>query len=489
MSGLVGLFYGPTPGPIQYSPWNGDLHHDLNIQCPFFPVFALNHDELFDAYRETYHNFLPEAKRLAKEIFYANGAHFDMAFNALGRSMFQGVGKYRYAFMGSYVALIHCIAWKYKQDVEELRERIYPFLKEVIAFYRSMMKDKHLWPAHAAELDVMDCANPVQTISMLKICLKTAIEAADLLNTDVELKKQWCDMLNKLPEYPTGIDCKGRKIVLDGEGIHPDHHVGQAGCIHPVYPCGEVDEFSNLEELELYKHTLQSVVEKTAQTSYAADSTFYFQCVWQCFFRAMTALRLGMHDEFWNFYMPMFMDTYVKPNGLCSHDACCIVDPAVSEKNLENIPGESLLDVDDWMPKSEPWSNGGMSTPNLEAKKYTVPLIEASADFLTMITETLLQSHNGIIRIFPAWPKDKDASFENFVAEGDIKVSAKMENGEVNFIKLVKGKNCRLNSVKIKLPWTDGIKKYDFPENGIIRINHQKERKCTCKNSREALPV
>jgi len=476
MSGLVGLYYGPTPGPIQYAPWNGDLHHDLNIQCPFFPIFALNHGELFDAYRETYHNFLPEAKRLAKDIFQADGAHFDMSFNALGRSMHQGVGTYRYALMGSYVALIHCIAWKYKQDIEELRKRIYPFLKEILAFYQSIMRKDdsgcyRLWPAHAVELDVMDCANPVQIVSMLKICLKTAIEATDILHTDTELKDCWVDMLDKLPEYPKGLDHKGRKVVLDGEGIHPDHHVGQAGCIHPIYPCGEIDEFSSNEELELYRLTLESVVEKTAQTSYADDGTLYFQCVWQCFFRAMTALRLGQSDDFWSLYLPMFLKAYVKPNGLCSHDACIIVDSDVSEKHLETIPDEYLMDVDEKMSKFEAWcGHSGTSTPNVNAKRYVVPLIEASADFLTMIAETLLQSHNGIIRVFPAWPKNKDASFENLVAEGDVKVSSEIKNGRVTFVRLEKGANCRQSSVTLKLPWTETVEKHMFPKHGVIRI-------------------
>lgn len=476
ISGLLGLCYGPCSGPIQYTPWNGDLHHDLNVQCSFFPVFAVNHAELFDAYRETYYNFLPEARRLAKEIFEAEGAHFSMCFNAHGKAISLGLGHYRYGLMGSYVALIHCIAWRYNQDTDELRERIYPFLKDVIKFYQSIMKKDEtgiyrLWPAHACELDVLDCANPVQTMSMLKVCLETAIEGADILKTDSGLKETWEDMLENMPEYPTGIDQKGRKIILDGEGIPPDHHVGQAGCILPVYPCGEVDEFSGDDILQLYNETFESVLDKTAEVSYADDNTFYYKCVWACFFRAMTALRLGQKDKFWNLYLPMFLKAYVKPNGLCSHDACVVVEPALSEKNIENIPDESLIDVGEKMPKIEAWmGHAGTSTPNSDANRMSVPLIEANADFLTMITETLLQSHNGIIRVFPAWPKDKDASFENLKAEGDISVSSEMKDGKIVFLKLEKGRNCRLGKVKIKSPDSKEIKEYEFSENGIIEI-------------------
>jgi len=476
MSGLLGLYYGPTPGPIQCTPWNGDLHHDQNVQCPFYPVFALNHGELFDAYRETYHSFLPEARRLARDVFKVEGAHFDMCFNAQGHSMFQGVGQYRYGFLGSYVAIVHCMAWRYKQDIHELRERIYPFLKEILTFYQSIMQKGtdgryRLWPANAVELEVMDCANPVQTICMLKVCLKTAIEAADILNVDKELRYGWQEFLDNLPDYPLGVDNKGRTVIVDGEGIHPDHHIGQASGLYPVYPCSEFDEFSDPEVLKLYRQTFEGVLEKTNEIVYADNESYYYKCVWACFYRAMTAIRLGDTDVFWSHYLPMFMKAYVKPNGLCSHDACIIVDPDVSEKHLETIPDEYLMDVDERMSKFEVWcGHSGTSTPNVNAKRYAVPLIEASADFLTMITETLLQSHNGVIRVFPAWPKNKDASFENLVAEGDVKVSSEIKSGRVTFVRMEKGANCRRSSVTLKLPWTETVEEHMFPKHGVIII-------------------
>ena len=83
-----------------------------------FPVHALNHSDLFDAYLESYHEYLPEARRLAREVWGAQGAHFDMCFTTLGKSILGGVGHYRYFFGGSYVALMHCLAWRHRRDLE-----------------------------------------------------------------------------------------------------------------------------------------------------------------------------------------------------------------------------------------------------------------------------------------------------------------------------------------------------------------------------------
>lgn len=472
ISGLLGLCYGPSVGPLQISPWTGDLHHDLNVQCPFFPVHALNHSELFEAYMATYESFLPEARRLAKDVWGVTGAHFDMCFNAAGKSIFGGAGHYRYFFGGSYVGLMHCLAWRYKHDVEELRTRIYPFLKEILEFYANVMKmgedgKYHLDPAHAPELDIMNTSDPVQTIAMLKVCLETAVEATQLLQIDDSLKQLWQDLLDQLPEYPIGIDSKGRRIILDALNVPADHHVGQAGPLHPVYPCGQIDEFSNQKDIDLYLDTLESAVEKTAQKSYAVERDFYYSCVWQCFFRAMTALRLGKVDEFWSTYMTMFLRAYTKPNGMISHDACVIVDSADSEANIHTIPDITMSDIGQVMPAFEPWCghNGG-STPNPAAKALSIPLIEGSADYLTMITECLLQSHNGIIRVFPGWPKDKDAEFTDLIAEGNIRISAKYEQGEVTFIKLCnnqKKEYQQKTTVKIVSPWTGKIEVYELP--------------------------
>lgn len=474
LPGLLGLCYGPSFGPMQITPWTGNLTQDLNVQCPFFPVHALNHSELFDAYLESYHEYLPEARRLAREVWGVGGAHFDIAFNTLGKSCAGGVGHYRYFFGGSYVALMHCLSWRHRRDLERMRHRVYPFLKEVIEFYQHMMRKGtdgrfHLHPAHACELDIMATGDPAQVVCMLKICLRTALEAAGLLGEkNTALVDGWKELLELLPQYPLGIDANGREVVLDGDGIPADHHVGQAGCLHPVYPCGEVDEFSDPETLALYNRTLDSVVEKTAQVSYADEDGYHYQCVWQCFFRAMTALRLGRVEEFHRRYLPMFLRSYVKPNGLVSHDACVVAPSAKTEANLAKIPNESLLDVGEEMPKFEPWcGHAGGTTPNPAGKELAIPLIEGSADLLTMVTECLLQSHNGIIRVFPAWTGD--ARFSGLVAEGNVSVAACLREGKLQYARLRRLPG-GVERVRFKSPWTGKVEDLHLPAEGELTL-------------------
>ena len=69
--------------------------------------------------------------------------------------------------------------------------------------------------------------------------------------------------------------------------------------------------------------------------------------------------------------------------------------------------------------------------------------IENCAGF-NAINEMLLQSHEGVLRFFPCWPKAQAARFGTLRAVGAFLVSAEMQNGVVSGVKIIsdKGKDC-----------------------------------------------
>ena len=66
------------------------------------------------------------------------------------------------------------------------------------------------------------------------------------------------------------------------------------------------------------------------------------------------------------------------------------------------------------------------------------------------VTEMLLQSHEGVIRFFPVWPKEQDARFGSLRAVGAFLVSAELTNGVVRAVKIrsEKGRACTVQN-----PW------------------------------------
>jgi alpha-L-fucosidase 2 len=88
------------------------------------------------------------------------------------------------------------------------------------------------------------------------------------------------------------------------------------------------------------------------------------------------------------------------------------------------------------------------SYPNL-ILNYGGGGIENVSGFLA-VAEMLLQSHEGVIRLFPVWPKEQPARFGNLRTVGAFLVSAELNNGEIGGVRVQsdKGRPCTIQN-----PW------------------------------------
>ena len=67
--------------------------------------------------------------------------------------------------------------------------------------------------------------------------------------------------------------------------------------------------------------------------------------------------------------------------------------------------------------------------------------LEGNFAFASALQEMLLQSHTGVVRLFPAIPSDwQDVSFSTLRTYGAFLVSASMEKGEVNKVEITSEK-------------------------------------------------
>jgi len=105
------------------------------------------------------------------------------------------------------------------------------------------------------------------------------------------------------------------------------------------------------------------------------------------------------------------------------------------------------------------------------------PVIESPLGMADAIHYLLLQSCNGELRIFPALPSDwKDAAFADLRAEGAFLVSAKMENGKLEVLRIEseQGEPLVLRSPylegEITVTYSDGRTALIIPEQGRYHI-------------------
>lgn len=100
------------------------------------------------------------------------------------------------------------------------------------------------------------------------------------------------------------------------------------------------------------------------------------------------------------------------------------------------------------------WPNG-FSKGNIHG-------IENFSTVPNTVNEMLLQSHEGVLRFFPVWPKDKDARFGTLRARGAFLVSAELKSGVVSGVTILseKGRDC-----VVVTPWPG--KKVSVTRNGV----------------------
>ena len=77
--------------------------------------------------------------------------------------------------------------------------------------------------------------------------------------------------------------------------------------------------------------------------------------------------------------------------------------------------------------------------------------LSESVGIAAMISEFLVQSVDNMIRVFPCWPKDKDASFTNLRTQGGFLVTAEQKAGKIVKLEITSTVGGKLRLLN---PWT-----------------------------------
>ncbi len=450
VGGLCGLWYGPMDTPSQILPWKGYYTNDYNAQLPVMPVFRVNHPELADGAFRTLFQQLPGARRNAAELYRLPGAYYPVSTDPTGDEV--SSGPYRFCQgSGPYWSVFLWWHYLYTHDKEYLRRVSYPIMREVAIFFTSYLvwhedeKLYHLEISQNPELMYVKYPDPIDTLSLLKYTLRATVEAARILQRDKDLAVKCRHVLNHYPPYP-----RYEKEFSPLKGLR-SNHITHLRTLSALIPCGEFDPevapgWYGICRSEINKMDLWSKQYACNLGRMGGYTGFVYHI-------GMPACWLGLKDIAWG-YMEDLLKANVKPNGLISHNSAVLADSALSEKNIKNIPGIALYhDFDPEPLKAAETLNGRFleqTTENLDCRDTMFPAFEGPAVYLFLLNEMLLQSHNGILRVFPGLPDNRDASFTDFRAEGPTLVSASKVKGKVHFVRL---KAKRTVSWKLKNPW------------------------------------
>lgn len=305
---------------------------------------------------------------------------------------------------------VQSLWWQYKYTLdEEYLRRVYPVLRAAAEFLVAFVSkgedgEYHIIPTVSPEnwgatVDFRLNRDCIIDLALTEFLLDAVAEGSRVLGIDADRREKWREVRRNLAPYPTGEGPFGR-VWLDVRDAPAEYVYNVPVTLGPVFPAEQVGLGSKAELLELARRTA-----KTIRLEGGND------LVWQPLARA----RLGMLDLEW----------------FKREVRYCLTPLGAANDRVRQIDGRySDATNFDFMMRMGVW------TENL-----SLPAV---------INECLLQSYDGVIRLFPNRMNLGTAAFRDLRAAGAFLVSARFDGKRVSGVRLKSEKGARVRMVK---PW------------------------------------
>lgn len=391
-------------------PWKGDYHHDLNTQLSYWPAYTGNHLQEGLGYLNTLWNQRDEYKRYTKEYFEKDGMNIPGVCTLLGVPMGGWIQYSMSQTVSAWLAQHFYLHWKYSADREFLQQRAYPFLKDVAVFLEQIsVVDKggvrKLVMSSSPEIFdnsinawFKDMTN--YDLSLMHFAFSAASELAAELDLPEE-SAHWKTLNDQLPDY--NLDKDGALTFAKGFPYEQSHrHFSHAMAIHPL---GMIDWSQGEKSQKIIKETIKKLDEV------GPDYWTGYSYSWFGNMKARAFDGEGAAEE-----LRTFAECFCLRNTF--------------------------------------HANGDQTKSGKSKFTYRPFTLEGNFAFASGIQEMLLQSHTGIIHVFPAIPADwKNVSFDNLRAMGAFLISAEKSEGKLVKLRIYPEQG---GTLRIALPNIDG---------------------------------
>lgn len=423
-------------------PWKGDFHNDLNTQLSYWPAYSANHLDLEEGFLNWLWKNRKTFKKYTKTYFESSGLNVPGVATLAGEPM---GGWIQYSFgpsVGGWLAQHFYLHWVFSRDKRFLLKKAYPWLRDVARYFKEISvkdsKGMRKLPIssspeiHNNSIKAWFSQTTNFDLALIRWTFEKAAELAEALGKTGEAK-QWKSCLREWPAF--ALDSEGGLAFAPGHFYAESHrHFSHLVGWHPL---GLIDWSTGEKDRKMIRATLKTL-EKFGSNLWCGYSFSWLGNLYARAFmgeKAAGALRI-------------FSENFCLPNSF-------------------HVNGEQ--------------HNRGYSK-----FKYRPFTLEGNFAFAAGIQEMLLQSHGGIIRVFPAIPPGwKEVAFKSLRAEGAFLVSAQKRRGQLEKVEIIseKGGICKLKNpfgagrYQVKYSWpgsveTDGeMLAIKFPRNGKVEFS------------------
>ncbi|MDU0205322.1 glycosyl hydrolase family 95 catalytic domain-containing protein [Paenibacillus sp. MAH-36] len=406
------------------SEWHGDYHMNYNTQQPFWLAFSSNHVDKHLAYVNMVDHILPVSRKWASEYYGMRGAYYPHSAYPVEMNIMP----YPVPHWGWEVCetpwTVQSLWWHYlyTMDRDFLANRAFAPIKEAVLFLTDYMRrpdthgeawgdDRyHIFPTVVPELYELtpgfkknyDCLVDLTLTKFVFHAFKEACEILGIGKQEEELLDSVQEILSKFPEYATAESQRGTVFVsVPGEDAEVVYNTPNG--IMTIFP-GE--EHGLHSTGEAYQIALNSYLNHRNEGG--NELVFYH----------LAGARMG-HLDLEKFKRQI--SYCLLPNGTCT-DRVLLSGGRYSD----TLSFDFMRRVGIWF------------------ENFALPVV---------INECLLQSYNGILRLFPNWPSEQEAEFATLRAVGAFLVSASISGGEVQWVEIESEAGAELRFYN---PWEHG---------------------------------
>ncbi|MDP2337021.1 MAG: hypothetical protein Q8N05_11355 [Bacteroidota bacterium] len=469
--------------------WNFYFH--WNQQQLYWPLNAAGFHELVSPYLDFRFNSLRHAKKDAKEFYNADGAFISDVTNRNGYNRIDTDVKDNHTPVAE-IALEFWRQYQYTSDKKYLNEKALPFIIEAARFFESLFVKGNDGLYHAKESTGYEgwikLKDGLTELVYAKTLFATALEALRVSGMDIPEARKWKEILGSLTPLPVVKVSEGL-IIKEEAGYKMNWGIfkGYAVPTDEIVAAG----WGIKENKWLTTHY------KTDDPEYA----FLFEGGDNQSKRSELKVLDGIFPAVpWS---PVFPSGLI---GLAQKDStsfnvmtattllygteCMGWDPVPIVMARLGLANELAIDLKHFPERWQIYCNGwghidGSGEINKDAELFfrtnmvsvigspdaeKVPLpvwpfrhmsMESMSVLATAMNESLLQSYDGILRIFPAFPANKTGRF-TLHAEGGFVVSAEIKSGDVQWICI---KSLSGNAFKLELPWNKAVAQSNLKKN------------------------
>ncbi|MEZ5324562.1 MAG: hypothetical protein R3F19_05825 [Verrucomicrobiales bacterium] len=385
----------PGKAPGHWGPWNrsddmmwfSNVSVNYNGQNPYYGTFSSNHVDLVDPYIETikYYSENTGRKRVANRWVSpeiearmpedCRGVAFELSFTSHGTSCGGGAWVHEDGCMptNAIFGILPLVwKWKYGQDAEYLNDTCYPLMRDVADFY-----DDYIGEPVDGRYDVYGSvheganwfsANDMFSLGAVQFLYREIIAASIKLGRDEFRRAHWQDILARMSGYQ--LQAWGNTVTFRPDGVHDvmDALTFSGGARNTGL---------------MFTTTFDNIAHRTLPA-----------------YKIATCNTLDKG----NMFSPQRFSGWQDSNDFGMMFVMAVRAGYRPDRVIEAIKG--------WKPELN-----GIVSQKRGGGIETAGIIEA-------INNMLLQSHDGVIRIFPNWDRTIDAKFTRLRAVGAFLVTA-----------------------------------------------------------------